>query len=79
MCCSSLYDLAESWNVWDICVVPHSAEQTLPFENPLFPLLSSTWMLEWPQNWADLLATGGKVSAEACFGTAEVFLLASPK
>lgn len=46
----------------------HSAEQTLSFENPLFSLLSNKWMLDWPQNQGDLLATGVKVSAEACLG-----------
>lgn len=69
MCCSSLYDLAQSWNVWDICAVPHSAEQTLSIENPLFSLLSNPGMLDWPQNGADLVATGERVSAEACLGS----------
>lgn len=65
--------------------MPHSAEQTLSFENPLFSLLSNKWMLDWPQNWGDLLATGVRASAEACFGSwasvgiLEVFLLASLK
>lgn len=46
--------------------MPHAADQTLCFENPLFSVLSNTRLLHGPQNWADLLATGEKVSAEAC-------------
>lgn len=80
MCYSSLYALAQSWDVWDVCVVPRSADQTLSFERPLFSVLSNMWMLDWPQNWAHLLPTGEEVSAEACFGSlaslgaVEVFL-----
>lgn len=93
MCCLSRHDLAQSWNVWDVCAVPHSADQTLAFANPLFSVLSHR-NVGLAQNWADSLEREAVQRHWLCcthclwvvwFGSlaslaaVELFVLASPK